>query len=427
MARSTLSDLHGPKTEFQKSATHLQYHAVGTSDPWQNVIPLAELQGVPGANAVPTSDAIAALVTNPIASAAQKAIDSRYGFAYEAYFDATGKANGALAAMDSGQPIYNFGDVIFNISGGKIVQPVLNEAGVGAYAEVDLRGKLGHIGATFEFTSAQRGTVVLISPSAAWRNGVVAAGVHFGIWPTGWAFTYYNQATGGEVVVAEGTHNLPLNTPLDVDIYVEGALATIVLPDGKIKYAENQNIANLSGAYAVWETFEVDGATMPPPRIIKMRADSAPAYSVPARDNVKKMSESVALARSFATTLVWDIPTTEAAIGVSYFATEFVWPVSRKVIVTLNVNIELVGTDNILVRPVTGTRVAPRQGIQQSAYAGSVGSSWLLEGGVAGKREVLDWQALRTGGATSAKLRVGGNYGVATVTIAPVVGPDTFL
>jgi hypothetical protein len=63
-----MSDLHGPKTEFRRSITHIQYRAVDTDDDWVDLIPLSALRGLPGPLGVPTDSAVAINIAGPSAT-----------------------------------------------------------------------------------------------------------------------------------------------------------------------------------------------------------------------------------------------------------------------------------------------------------------------------------------------------------------------
>lgn len=74
MSPNLLTNLKGPKTEYRKSGVWLQYRSIGTSDAWTNLIPLSDIQGLPGVNAVANDTATGAYVDS-LSSETRGALD----------------------------------------------------------------------------------------------------------------------------------------------------------------------------------------------------------------------------------------------------------------------------------------------------------------------------------------------------------------
>jgi hypothetical protein len=78
MPWTKVAELQAPPNEFRLSGGFIQWRVEESGAPWQNMVPLSAIQGLPGTNAVPSVDAVAAYVSAAISNAAQAAMDARF-------------------------------------------------------------------------------------------------------------------------------------------------------------------------------------------------------------------------------------------------------------------------------------------------------------------------------------------------------------
>lgn len=191
-----------------------------------------------------------------------------------------GKPNGPLTAFDTGEPVVNTGNSPLAIAGGYLTHTPLVGPNSAGYAEVNIGGPVGRIGATFRFpqlAGSSNNTVTFVVPSLPWgtAEGMLSnAACHFTITPTNWDYSLW-QKDAGTVVLASGTHSLAANTDYDADAYFEGNTATFVLPDGTVRKITDSRIASWMGTTGIFEVYELDGTSGAPARISAARLDAA--------------------------------------------------------------------------------------------------------------------------------------------------------
>lgn len=72
------ANLKGPALELQETLTHIQWRVAGSDAVWEDLVPLSDLQGLPGVNAVDNDTAVAGYVSSGSGSATQTAGDQRW-------------------------------------------------------------------------------------------------------------------------------------------------------------------------------------------------------------------------------------------------------------------------------------------------------------------------------------------------------------
>lgn len=125
---------------------------------------------------------------------------------------------------------------------------------------------VSRIGATWKFTNVGAGangaaTVVVWKTQPISTGSPPDAGVHLAIGRSGWIF---GKILGGNpvVTVASGTFSPPLayDVPLTLDVAINGATATVDMPDGTTQIITDADIAAAAGPWATIEAFQNDAA-----------------------------------------------------------------------------------------------------------------------------------------------------------------------
>lgn len=145
------------------------------------------------------------------------------------------------------------------------------------YASVDMGAPVTRIGARFGFTDGDpRGAIALpvwAEPIGQTWPRIPDSPAHVVVSRADWAYQVYE---GGRLVsLAQGVFVPPLLTgvPLSVDVRLDGATATVALPDGSTATVTDPRIA-VPARFACWEAFVMDAATMSRPLITRVWADT---------------------------------------------------------------------------------------------------------------------------------------------------------
>lgn len=125
---------------------------------------------------------------------------------------------------------------------------------------------VSRIGATWKFTNVGAGsngaaTVVIWKDHPITTASPVDSGMHLAIGRSNWVF---GKIIGGNPVetVASGTFSpaLAYDTPLTVDVRINGSTATVSLPDGTTQDITDADISAAAGPWACIEAFQNDAA-----------------------------------------------------------------------------------------------------------------------------------------------------------------------
>lgn len=79
MTTTKIANLKGDAVELQLAGDYVQWRIEGSTGPWVNLLPLADIQGLPGADAIPGDDAVGGWVSTAGTSATKTALETRYG------------------------------------------------------------------------------------------------------------------------------------------------------------------------------------------------------------------------------------------------------------------------------------------------------------------------------------------------------------
>jgi hypothetical protein len=159
------------------------------------------------------------------------------------------------------------GDNSLRLSGGALTNAAVSGQQAGYLTFNQNAGQnVSRIGATWKFTNVGAGsngaaTLVVWKTHPISTGAPPDAGVHLAIGRSGWIFG--KILSGNPVVtVASGTFSpaLAYDTPLTVDVSINGTTATVSLPDGTTQDVTDADISAAAGPWATIEAFQNDAA-----------------------------------------------------------------------------------------------------------------------------------------------------------------------
>jgi len=218
----------------------------------------------------PADTAVAAIVGNP-ASATRVSLSSTYvPQQVDGKVTASGKADGSLTVMDTGQAIKNFGNNPITVASGVFAHTVSVVQNAG-YMEVatGTAQPLRYMRASVAWPVGSTGAVAFVVPSAEWDTGVLPnAGIHFVVYGNGqWHISRWNA---GESIYGDDTAygrfaDVRDGAYRDLTIYpnpVDGTVL-IVFPDASTLTLSSPYITSECSKWGVFELYETLGTETP--------------------------------------------------------------------------------------------------------------------------------------------------------------------
>ncbi|MGU3500902.1 hypothetical protein [Mycobacterium sp. C31M] len=198
----------------------------------------------------------------------------------DGHYTPTGKANGAIGAMDTGQAVSSFGNSAGLVDGGVIVHTPTNPSGASAaYYQVNAGGRVRRIGCEVRWAPNSVGALAIVLPVSAWSSpggNLVAgvAGMHLviygnGVWHCSEIFNPANLPSVERKYAQYTTHGRPATVwdgewrKIELWIDPDNGEATLFHPDGSFVRFRDDAIANSTGTFAIWEQFENNVADVP--------------------------------------------------------------------------------------------------------------------------------------------------------------------
>lgn len=240
----------------------------------------------PATKRLVTESAVAGHISTQITtpgSATATALNATFAGRVNAYLDPRDFANGAVAALSTGQPVNLMGYAVPAITDGKISHTPPNNGQGGVYMQTGpFAGGVDRIGCMVEFAANTTGTVALVLPQNAWVEGSFGpAGVHTVITPSGSISTArYENLEVNKVTKSVGTlvgvHTIELTVDRirnAIAIHIDGVLAMETIDAAAIP---------MVGNYAIWEFFNTAAATVVPAKILSMWTSAGGPSRIPA-------------------------------------------------------------------------------------------------------------------------------------------------
>jgi hypothetical protein len=210
-----------------------------------------------------------------VGKAARTALDGIFaGKRSNGRYDPTGKPNGAITALDTGETVLNFGSAPLTVSSGVITHTPFAGAGSAGYAQVTKTDPIERIGCEARWQpGATIEQLAFVLPVNPWGGNPIVgepAGVHFVISGNGqWHCSYWTGSGEQSPYYGEGRCadvRDGLWHPMSIEITDRAAgKAVINLPDGSVAPVQSPFITSATANHAVWEIYETNGTGITTP------------------------------------------------------------------------------------------------------------------------------------------------------------------
>lgn len=239
------------------------------------------LQTVPAISAADIADAseVGATVVTGSAEVARGALNAVAKLP-AGHYTPTGKTNGAVTALDSGQTLATFGDSPGVVSSGVLVTTATGSPPHGTYYQADMGAVVRRMGCEVKWPANAVGALAFVLPISAWgppgghpsgdNSAGANAGVHLTLYGNGiWDCGNWNSTAGTVTSYASSTTHGRYGTVWDgefhdVEIWVDpdAEKMTVRFPDGSFTTIENASIGDVS-SWVIWEQFESNTVDVP--------------------------------------------------------------------------------------------------------------------------------------------------------------------
>lgn len=196
------------------------------------------------------------------------------------HYTPTGKSNGAVGALDSGQAVATFGDSPGVVSSGVLVTTATGSPPHGTYYQADMGATVRRMGCEVKWPTSATGALAFVLPVSAWgppgghpsgdSSAGANAGVHLTLYGNGiWDCGSWNATAGTVTSYASSTTHGRYGTVWDgefhdVEIWVDpdAEKMTVRFPDGSFTTIENAAIGDVT-SWVIWEQFESNTVDVP--------------------------------------------------------------------------------------------------------------------------------------------------------------------
>jgi hypothetical protein len=196
------------------------------------------------------------------------------------HYTPTGKPNGTVTALDSGQTVATFGDSPGVVSSGVLVTTATGSPPHGTYYQADMGATVRRIGCEVKWPANAVGALAFVLPVSAWgppgghpsgdNSAGANAGVHLTLYGNGiWDCGNWNALAGTVTSYASSTTHGRYGTVWDgefhdVEIWVDpdAEKMTVRFPDGSFTTIENAAVGDVT-SWVIWEQFESNTADVP--------------------------------------------------------------------------------------------------------------------------------------------------------------------